>query len=113
MSQVTQTARQVSMSRQMRWAARAGLTARGSVYLLIGLLAALVAFGKSAEVDQKGALAEVISRPFGGWLVGLAAVGFACFQRRPLASSDEDATQARGCSPVSGASSTRSLLSRR
>ncbi|PVU81186.1 hypothetical protein DDP54_17795 [Cellulomonas sp. WB94] len=69
--------RAASKSRQMEWAARAGLTARAVVYLLIGVLAVLVAQGRPAEVDQKGALAEVISHPFGGWLVGLAAAGFA------------------------------------
>ncbi|MGV8977782.1 MAG: DUF1206 domain-containing protein [Cellulomonas sp.] len=68
--------RVASNSRQLAWAARTGLTARAVVYLLIGVLAVLVARGRSGEVDQKGALAEVISRPFGGWLVALAAVGF-------------------------------------
>lgn len=69
--------RHASNSRQMAWAARAGLTARAVVYLLIGVLAVLVAQGRPAEVDQEGALAEVISHPFGGWLVALAAAGFA------------------------------------
>jgi len=69
--------RAASNSRPMAWAARAGLTARAVVYLLIGVLAVLVAQGRPGEVDQKGALAEVSSHPFGGWLVGLAAAGFA------------------------------------
>ena len=66
-------------SRPMDWAARAGLTARAVVYVLIGLLALLVAQGHRAEVDQKGALAQVIAKPYGGWVVGLLAVGFACY----------------------------------
>jgi hypothetical protein len=65
--------------RSITWLARIGLTARGVVYLLIGVLAFLVARGAHAEVDQKGALAQVIARPYGGWLVGLLAVGFACY----------------------------------
>ena len=69
----------LSDSRPMDWAARAGLTARAVVYLLIGLLAFLVAQGHRAEVDQKGALAQVIAKPYGGWLVGLLAAGFACY----------------------------------
>jgi hypothetical protein len=76
-NQVSRGVRQAAGSRQMDWVARAGLAARGSVYLLIGVLAVLVPMGKSAEVDQKGALEQVISQPFGGWLVALAAVGFA------------------------------------
>jgi len=47
--------------------------------LLIGALAFLVARGAHAEVDQKGALAQVIAKPYGGWLVGLVAVGFGCY----------------------------------
>ena len=53
-------------SRPLNWAARLGLTARGLVYLLLGLLAVLVARGARAEVDQKGVLEQLIARPFGG-----------------------------------------------
>lgn len=77
MSQVADGARQLSQGRAMDWAARAGLTARGVVYVLIGVLAVLVAGGRNAEVDQAGALAEVIDRTYGGWVVGLLAVGLA------------------------------------
>lgn len=76
---VPSAAEQVADSRPMDWAARAGLTARGLVYILIGLLALLVATGGRAEVDQKGALAQVIAKPYGGWVVGLLAVGFAAY----------------------------------
>ena len=75
-TRIISAGRAASNSRQMAWAARAGLTARAIVYLLIGVLAVLVAQGRPGEVDQKGALAEVISHPSGGWLVALAAVGF-------------------------------------
>ncbi|TAK68195.1 MAG: DUF1206 domain-containing protein [Actinomycetota bacterium] len=69
----------VGDSRAIGWAARAGLVARGVVYLLLGLLALLVARGAAVEVDQKGALAEVVERPFGGFVVGAIAVGLACY----------------------------------
>lgn len=59
--------------------ARIGLTARGVVYLLLGLLAFAVAGGARSDVDQKGVLREVIERPFGGFAVGLLALGFACY----------------------------------
>jgi len=60
----------------MNWAARAGLTARGVVYLLIGVLALVVDLGGSAKMDQKGALAQVLAEPFGAVMVSLLAVGF-------------------------------------
>jgi hypothetical protein len=70
-------ARDVADSRPVSWAARAGLTARGIVYILVGLLALLVARGGHAHVDQKGALQQVLAKPFGGFLVAAMAVGFA------------------------------------
>ena len=76
-SSVSGRAQQAADSRPMDWLARAGLTARAVVYLLIGLLAILVANGNRAEADQKGALAQVIAKPYGGWAVGLLAFGFA------------------------------------
>ncbi|HVB27737.1 MAG TPA: DUF1206 domain-containing protein [Mycobacteriales bacterium] len=75
--QVSAVAEQAANSRAMVWVARAGLTARGLVYLLMGILALLVARGGHAHVDQKGALSQVLREPFGGWDVGLLAVGFA------------------------------------
>lgn len=66
-------------SRPLNWAARLGLTARGLVYLLLGVLAVLVARGARAEVDQKGVLQQIIARPFGGFVVAALAVGFACY----------------------------------
>jgi len=60
--------------------ARVGLAARGVVYLLLGVIAFGVALGsRSADVDQKGVLTELLSRPLGGVLVGLLALGFACY----------------------------------
>jgi hypothetical protein len=61
------------------FAARVGLTARGIVYILMGFLAFLIAGGSHAEVDQKSALDQVLLRPGGRLLVGLMAVGFACY----------------------------------
>lgn len=77
--QVKAAAASAADSRSMDWAARVGLTSRAVVYLLIGLLALLVARGQRGEVDQKGALAQVAAKPFGGWVVGLLAVGFAAY----------------------------------
>ena len=65
--------------RAIGWAARAGLAARGTTYLLLAALTVSLALGNQEEADQTGALQELVSRPWGSWLVGLLAVGFACY----------------------------------
>ncbi len=76
-SGVVSAVRDGAESRPLGWAARLGLTTRGVVYLLMGLLAVLVARGAAVQVDQKGALAQLVARPFGGLLVAVMAAGFA------------------------------------
>ena len=46
-------ATEAANSRPMGWLARAGLTARGVVYLVMGWLAILVAMGARAQVDPR------------------------------------------------------------
>jgi len=64
--------------------ARAGLTARGLIYLLVGLVAILVAIGHSGrEADQSGALRLLAGQPLGLvalWLLGLGFAAFALWQ---------------------------------
>ena len=75
--QVMDAADDAADSKPIGWLARAGLAARGTVYLLIGVLALLVARGSSGQkVDQKGALAELLSHAHGSVLVVLLAIGF-------------------------------------
>ena len=58
--------------------ARAGLTARGLIYILIGWVAALVALGQSTrEADQQGALQLLAGKSYGLILLWLLAFGFA------------------------------------
>ena len=60
--------------------ARAGLTARGIIYLLIGLVAILVAVGQSGkEADQAGALKLLAAQPFGLVALWLLGLGFAAY----------------------------------
>ncbi|MEU9958753.1 DUF1206 domain-containing protein [Streptomyces sp. NPDC050982] len=65
-------------------AARAGFTARGVIYLLVGLLALQIAFGGSGkQADQGGALQEVAEKPFGKvvlWALGIGLVGMALWR---------------------------------
>lgn len=60
--------------------ARAGLTARGVIYLLVGLVAILVAVGQSSrEADQAGALKLLASKPYGLVALWLLGLGFAAY----------------------------------
>jgi hypothetical protein len=72
------TARRASDSPAARALARAGLTARGVLYILIGWVAILVAFGQgSHEADQQGALQLLAGQPYGLVLLWLLGIGFA------------------------------------
>ncbi len=60
--------------------ARTGLTARGVIYLLMGLVAVLIAAGRShREADQSGALRLLAGTPAGLIALWLLAAGFAAF----------------------------------
>jgi uncharacterized membrane protein YidH (DUF202 family) len=64
-------------STALRWLARAGLAARGVMYIIVGWIAIEVAFGHSSQqADKSGALQEIGSKPVGGVLIWLLAVGF-------------------------------------
>ena len=67
--------REATESRFAHGMARAGLTARGVVYLLIGVITLRIAAGKSGEADQRGAVAHLLHQPFGTALVLLTAIG--------------------------------------
>jgi len=69
----------VANSEPMGWFARAGLTARGLVYVVLGWLAILVGLGGSANVDQRGALTEILAQPNGAVMLALLVLGFAAY----------------------------------
>ena len=71
-------ARRASDSPAVRGLARAGLVARGIIYLLIGLVAILVALGRSTQqADQQGALQLLAGKPYGLVALVLLGIGFA------------------------------------
>ncbi|OIJ66516.1 DUF1206 domain-containing protein [Streptomyces mangrovisoli] len=82
-------------------AARAGLAARGVIYLLVGTLALQVAFGDHGkQADRSGALEELSRRPFGSvllWALGVGVCGMALWRLSEVAfgSAGEDGRKAR------------------
>jgi hypothetical protein len=67
-----------SRSTWLEHLARAGLAARGLLYIVVGILAVEVARGHGeARADKQGALQTVVRQPMGRVLVLLLAVGFA------------------------------------
>jgi Domain of Unknown Function (DUF1206) len=74
------SARRASETPAAHALARAGLAARGVIYVLIGWVAILVAIGQSShEADQRGALQLLASKPYGAALLWLLAIGFAAY----------------------------------
>jgi hypothetical protein len=78
------TARRASGSPAARFLARAGLTARGVIYILVGWVAVLVALGRSSrEADQQGALHLLAGKSYGQvslWLLGIGFAGYALWR---------------------------------
>jgi type IV secretory pathway VirB2 component (pilin) len=77
---VTRTARRASDSPPAHLLARAGLTARGVIYILVGWVALLVALGQSSrEADQQGALHLLAGKSYGMVSLWLLGIGFAAY----------------------------------
>ena len=60
--------------------ARCGYAAKGVVYVIVGGLAAAVAFGRGGQTTgSRGALQALLEQPFGRVLLGIVAFGLACY----------------------------------
>ncbi len=72
--------RAISAGRFLRTAGRAGFTARGVVYVVIGYLALRIALDGAGpdEADRAGALRQIADRPGGRMLLWLLVLGFGC-----------------------------------
>ncbi|HEX4657275.1 MAG TPA: DUF1206 domain-containing protein [Streptosporangiaceae bacterium] len=76
----TRKARRASDTSTAHVLARAGLAARGIIYILVGWVAVLVALGRSShEADQQGALQLLASQPYGKVSLWLLGIGFAAY----------------------------------
>ncbi len=71
-------ARSGRSGRGMAWLARAGLVARGLMYVLIGIIAVQVAIdGSHQQADRTGAVRLVAQTAFGTAILWLLVIGFA------------------------------------
>jgi Domain of Unknown Function (DUF1206) len=69
--------RKAANSRGMRFLARAGLAARGVMYVIVGWIALEVAFGHSGQqADRNGALHAIAATPVGSIALWLLVAGF-------------------------------------
>jgi Domain of Unknown Function (DUF1206) len=72
------TARRAADSPFLGWLARIGLAARGTMYILIGIIAVEIATGNSSQqADRTGAVRLVAKTPFGSAILWLLVIGFA------------------------------------
>ena len=77
-TRVRRSARRTADSRAMAWLARAGLTARGVMYVLIGIIAVQIAVeGSRQQADRSGAVRLVAHTAFGTVALWLLVIGFA------------------------------------
>lgn len=77
MTSLAHAARQAHDSDAAEWGARAGLVARGLLWLVIGMLAVGVAVGHGGRADRGGALSALKDQPFGKVLLVAMATAFA------------------------------------
>ncbi len=76
-TRVRRSARRTADSRAMAWLARAGLTARGVMYVLIGIIAVQIAVeGSRQQADRTGAVRLVAHTAFGTVALWLLVIGF-------------------------------------
>ena len=71
-------ARRTAKSPGMAWLARAGLVARGVIYVLVGIIAVQIAIdGSRQQADRTGAVRLVSRTAFGSAILWLLVIGFA------------------------------------
>ena len=77
MTSLAHAARKAHRSDTAEWGARAGLLARGLLWLVVGVLAADVALGGHDQADKNGALGTLKDQPLGVPLLVAVALAFA------------------------------------
>jgi hypothetical protein len=77
-----QRARKVARGDEVGWLGRIGLSAQGTIYILVALLALQVAVDgrdSAGPPNKQGALQLVKDQPLGTWLLALLGIGFAAY----------------------------------
>lgn len=75
-SNLRQPIQQMADNRWFEQLARLGYAAKAVVYFVVGLLAAQAALGLGGKTtDTNGALAEIVTQPFGKFLLAIVTVG--------------------------------------
>lgn len=77
MTALAHHARKAIRSEPAQWGARSGLVARGLLWLVVGVLAADLAFGGHDQADKNGALETLKDQPLGVPLLVAVALAFA------------------------------------
>ncbi|MFJ4210582.1 DUF1206 domain-containing protein [Paenarthrobacter sp. NPDC089675] len=83
MKKAADAAEDASNSRPFEIAARSGFAVSGILHVLIGVIAAQLAFGSGGEADVSGAVAQLASQPFGPlllWVCFAACAALALWQ---------------------------------
>lgn len=88
-------------ARNLHFIARAGYAARGIIYVIVGGLAALAAFGRGGSTtDSRGALSQVLGAPGGKFLLialAIGLLGYAAWRAvQAVYDVDNHGTDARG-----------------
>ncbi len=91
----------VAQKHPLEWLARSGYAARGVVYVIIGWLALVAAFGSGGQATgSKGALQSMLGQPFGKIVLGIIAVGLLGYvawrATQAIRDTDDHGTDAKG-----------------
>ena len=84
--------RQARSSSSFEWLTRVGFLSKGVVYLIIGVLALMAAFGNGGQTTgQKGVIHEIAAKPFGEFALIVIGVGLLAYALWRIVSALEDA----------------------
>ena len=98
---------EIAVKENFKWFAKMGYATRGVIYLIVGGLAVLAAFGRGGETtDSKGAFMTVMNQPFGEILVSILVVGLSGYSSwrfvQAVKDTDNHGTDAKGIAVRSG-----------
>lgn len=91
----------IAQKHPLEWLARSGYAARGIVYVIIGWMALLAAFGSGGKTaGSKGALQSLLGEPLGHVLLGVIAIGLLGYvawrATQAIKDTDDHGTDAKG-----------------